>query len=430
MRCHRLVRVRDLPPHWSNGETTSTVSRELPAASDPSTSLLCEVRELSGEPLGWVVVDASVDGRAHGGVRVAPHVDVSMLAALARRMTLKFGFIGLPNGGAKAGVLGDPEGPAEERLTRLQRFARAVAPVVESGYYTPHPDLGTTFADIRASFSSPALRPASRVPNRDVSGDMTSISVIVAAERAARFMGRELRGMTVAVQGFGKVGGAVASGFASRGARVVAVSTSTGTVYDPGGLDISCLHELRGSVGRDLVHNYDGGQELPREAIVSLPVDLFSPCALESLDETNVASVAASIVSPGANCAVSREAEELLTGDGRICVPDFVSSCGGSLGGSMSFAGLRHDEIVAIMHELLGNRITALYEQAQVTGQLLSVLAAEQAMERFHSMKEDAERFSPGNTGLRWARRLYGSGVVPGSVSRLLAKRYFVSRLC
>ena len=402
---------------------------DLPEASDPSSSLLCEVRELSGETLGWLVVDATVDGRAHGGVRVAPNVDVPMLASLARRMTLKFGFVNLPNGGAKAGVLGDPEGPADERLRRLQRFGRALAPIVESGYYTPHPDLGTTMADIRASFRSPGLQPAPRVPNRELSGYLTSLSVIIAADRAARFLGGKLHGRTVAVQGFGKVGSAVATGLDRRGASVVAVSTSAGTLYDGSGLDVSYLRRLSSAFGRDLVHQHDGGEHLARDDITSLPVDVFSPCALESIDENNAAAVSASIVSPGANCAVSREAEALLAKKGKVCVPDFVSSCGGSLGGSMAFAGLRNDEIAGIMGEHLGQRITALYGQAEARGQLLSTVALEQALESFRNMRLEAERFSAVNAGLRWARGLYRSGVLPGAVSRPVAKRYFISRL-
>ena len=65
--------------------------------------LICRVEQDSG-PDGWVVVDSTVAGRSTGGLRMLPDVTEAELRLLARAMTLKFGLLGLPQGGAKAGV--------------------------------------------------------------------------------------------------------------------------------------------------------------------------------------------------------------------------------------------------------------------------------------------------------------------------------------
>jgi glutamate dehydrogenase (NAD(P)+) len=83
--------------------------------------LICIARD-SEEVLGYLVVDSFVNGRSHGGVRMRQDVTPEEIGLLARTMTLRYGFLGLPFGGAKAGVLGNPEAPPGERRARLARF--------------------------------------------------------------------------------------------------------------------------------------------------------------------------------------------------------------------------------------------------------------------------------------------------------------------
>jgi glutamate dehydrogenase (NAD(P)+) len=76
----------------------------------------------NGNVLGYVAIDSTVGGRSCGGLRMLPDIDEAEIQALARSMTLKNGFLGLPQGGAKAGVIGNPEAPQQERLKRLVEF--------------------------------------------------------------------------------------------------------------------------------------------------------------------------------------------------------------------------------------------------------------------------------------------------------------------
>lgn len=84
------------------------------------TQLVCTVVQRS-EVVGYVVIDSTIGGRSCGGLRMLPDIDEAEMRGLARAMTLKYGFLGLPQGGAKAGVRCDPEAPKEERWQRLDR---------------------------------------------------------------------------------------------------------------------------------------------------------------------------------------------------------------------------------------------------------------------------------------------------------------------
>lgn len=197
-----------------------------------------------GPACGLGLIDTTVQGRSHGGLRLAPTVSPLELHRLARRMTLKFGFLGLPSGGAKAGVRGDPDAPAEQRWARLQQFAAALLPLLRSRVYQPWPDLGTSEAEINQLLATSGMPRHRHDPSRTDSGQYTSLTVIAAVHVAAQHLHQRLGDMTAAVQGFGKVGSTVAQGLAEHDVRVVAISTSQGALYQPHGLPIAVLAEL------------------------------------------------------------------------------------------------------------------------------------------------------------------------------------------
>ena len=109
---------------------------------EQGSQLVCTVVEDS-TVMGYVVIDSTVGGRSCGGLRMLPDVDEAEIRSLGRAMTLKYGFLGLPQGGAKAGVRGDPEAPQAERWRRLVEFGRAIAPLLRSHVYIPGTDMGT-----------------------------------------------------------------------------------------------------------------------------------------------------------------------------------------------------------------------------------------------------------------------------------------------
>src|SRR4051794_1471188 len=139
--------------------------------------VVCTAR-VGADAVGYVVFDSTVRGRSHGGLRFLPDVEEAELRDLALNMTLKYGFVGLPNGGAKAGIRGNPEGSAKERRDILAAFGRQIAPLLRTGVYRPAPDMGTRAVDIRCVLQAAGV-PLTRQDFRESrSGYYTALTVL------------------------------------------------------------------------------------------------------------------------------------------------------------------------------------------------------------------------------------------------------------
>lgn len=368
----------------------------------------------SGALLGFVAIDSTIGGRARGGLRMMPDVSQDELEKLARAMTLKYGFLGLPQGGAKAGVLGDPECGAEGRAAALHRFAKAIRPLLERREYVPDSDMGTRGAEIQRMLESVGVPVSRREYRGDRSGDYTAATVFEAARAAAAVRGLTLSECKVAIEGFGKVGRPLAGMFVGAGARVVAISTSFGGLYDPRGLDV----------------DRPGGEKIENSRLKEIPADIFCPCARhDSVQASDVARVSATVVSCGANSPVTPQAEELLWRRGTLCVPDFVANCGGVLGGTMEFCGWRPEQIFAFCAGPFRTAVEGLIRRALATGKPLRELAEEVALLRFDQAKRKAERPSAAGRCFSAGIALYRAGWVPAQLVRRVSKGYFDGRM-
>ncbi|MHB0857155.1 MAG: Glu/Leu/Phe/Val family dehydrogenase [Anaerolineae bacterium] len=395
---------------------------------DNAGQMLCTVTRGS-EVLGFVAIDSLVGGRSCGGLRMLPDVDAEELAALARSMTLKYGFLGLPQGGAKAGVRGDPEAPEEERRARLVAFGEAIAPLLQKQVYVPGTDMGTNNADIRGMLRAVGVRPGRRELRVTDSGYYTALTVFVGAQRAAHSIRLPWAGSRVAIEGFGKVGGALGELCADSGALVVAVSTSRGTLYNPDGLDVPRLRRLGEQVGSRLVEIYPEGERLACAALHALPLDVLCPCARHhSVRVDNAPSISARLLAPGANNPVVPEAEALLSARGVLCLPDFVTNCGGVLGGTMAFAGHDRAAIEAVVQHRYGAAVDQLLSTGASSGRALREIAQEVALRRLDTVRQQAAK--PSIVGRVFALGLafYRQGIAPAAVVTPLSRGYFERR--
>lgn len=384
-----------------------------------------QVRD-GGETIGLIVVDTLVRGRSSGGLRLAPVLDEATLRALARGMTLKFGIARLPQGGAKAMVLGDPAAPRDDRLAQLARFGRVAGPLLRSSVYQPGPDIGTD-REAMGHLLAAAGCALPRLPNdAEPPGHYTAYTVAVALQRCADHVKRSLVGSRVAIEGFGKVGHTLGRLLVERGARVVAISTLCGGLHDPDGLDVERLAALADLHGDDLIRQYAEGERIERSALAELPVDFFCPCAdKESVHAGNVARLKARVVCGGANLAVTEEAESALQRRGVICFPDFVSSLGDALGNTMAFAGLHPDEIRAHLAQRYGDLVDTLLERAATEGFSLRSTAERLALARSAETRQRAERPGPLGMAMQLGLGLYRQGLLPAGLMRLPARRFF-----
>jgi glutamate dehydrogenase/leucine dehydrogenase len=372
-----------------------------------------------GSPSGWLIIDSTVNGRSHGGLRISPHVTREELRLLARKMTLKFGFIGIANGGAKAGIIGDPEAPFEVRQKLLKHFAESIGPLVRERKYLPHPDMGTTDTEIHKAFWNLS---ASSEPGRERSGYFTGLGVFIAASVIAGKLGKNLSNLKVAIIGFGKVGSSLAGFLEEAGAKVLAVSTSRGALYKEEGLPVTEMQRKAVELGSKFVLNFENASMISKEEILQLPVDLLMPCAHSwMITSENADQVQAKVICGGANAPVTEEAELILASRSILSLPDFLTNSGGTLGGTMFFAGIPVDRIRVLMQSYLEPRFVQLFEKSRTD-------VEQYCLNRFANVKRQAENGGFKQKIFQLGLEFYRRGIVPKSLVSRLASRYFLSR--
>ncbi len=290
--------------------------------------------ELDSVP-GFVVFDLPGAPLSAGGTRLAADVSVAEVALLARAMTYKFAALGQQVGGAKAGVRGDPSDRVG-RAALMTRFCTEVRPLVEAGRFITGPDMGTfeeDFAPLRAGRAAPTAMNSvvDGVPFEDV---VTGYGVTVAAETALD-ADRGWDGRSVAIEGFGKVGGGVAREVIRRGGRVVAASTVAGCVADPAGLDVGRLLALRSEHGDECVRRYGGPVIPPAGLFTEVSADVLVPGTRPGMIGGRTAGAlppGVQVVAPAANAPYTAQGAAVLRQRGVVALPDFVCNAGAVIG--------------------------------------------------------------------------------------------------
>ncbi len=327
----------------------------------------------------FVVIDNTALGPAVGGVRVSPNVTVDEVERLARTMTLKNSIAGLPHGGGKAGIVADPGHPEIEHCFRL--FAKSI----ESQYdFIPGPDMGSNercMAWIRDEIGRAVGLP------EEIGGlaldklGATGYGLAECAEVACKHSNIELARAKVAIQGFGSVGKAAARFFSSRGAIIVGVSDSKGSICNPYGLDIQKLRRVKDESGS--VMSYKDGTSKPCEELFSMSCDILIPAATpDVINLSNVDSIKAKLVLQGANIPVTAEAEKILHDKGILSVPDFIANAGGVIMAAMEYAKKSEAEAFEAISERIKKNTRLIIERSMAEKALPRSAAEAIAQER------------------------------------------------
>jgi glutamate dehydrogenase/leucine dehydrogenase len=190
-------------------------------------------------------------------------------------------------------------------------------------------DLGTTPDDFR---SLPGTDQADLMHTEymgmPLDAYLTGLGVAAAAETALG----GLTGRTVAIEGFGKVGGAAAVEMARRGGRLVAFSTVNGCVRRPSGFDVSELLELRAQHGDHLIEHL-GIEVMPAAELFTTEADVLVPGArIGVIDDSRARTLKARVIAPGANVPYTAAALEVLRARGIPALADFVCNSGATIG--------------------------------------------------------------------------------------------------
>ncbi|MBB6448752.1 glutamate dehydrogenase [Geomicrobium halophilum] len=277
-------------------------------------------------------------GPTKGGVRFHPEVKEEEVKALSIWMSLKCGLVDLPYGGGKGGILCDPRQMSSRELEQLSRnYVRAISQLVGPTKDIPAPDVFTNsqimawmmdeYSRIRET-NSPGFITGKPVALGGSHGRETATArgVAICIEEAAKIKGIPLKGAVI-VQGFGNAGSFLAKFMHDAGAKVIGISEILGALYDPEGLDINYLLDLRDSFGTvtNAFQNTVTNQEL-----LESECDILVPAAIANrMKADNAEHLKASIVVEAANGPTTFQATKILTERDILLVPDVLASSGG-----------------------------------------------------------------------------------------------------
>jgi glutamate dehydrogenase/leucine dehydrogenase len=285
-----------------------------------------------------VVIDNTACGPAVGGVRMAPDVSAEECFRLARAMTWKNAAAGLPHGGGKSVIFGDPRMLLEQKEQVIRTFADAIADLTD---YVPGPDMGTDelcMGWIKDEIGRAVGLPAAvgGIPLDEIGA--TGFGLAACIDVARTFIGLELKGARVVVQGFGAVGKHAARFLAEKGAVLVGASDTSGTLADPAGLDVAALIAWK-EQGKSL-RDYARGRKLDAEAVLDIECDIWIPAARPDVVRAdNVGRLKTRMVAQGANIPCTPEAEIELHKRGILNVPDFIANAGGVICAAIEYRG-------------------------------------------------------------------------------------------
>jgi len=280
-------------------------------------------------------------GPYKGGIRYHPGVSRDEVKALSGWMVYKCATVGIPYGGGKGGIVIDPSEHSAGEVERVTRaFAKELRPFVGEDEDIPAPDVNTgqremnwikdTYETLEGE-TEPGVVTGKAIESGGSEGrvEATGRSTMLAAREVFDYLGKEMQGATVAVQGYGNAGWIAANLIDDLGADVVAVSDSSGAIHRADGFDPVAVKDFKRETGS--VSGYeDADEEVSNEDLLTMDVDLLVPAALENaIDEALARDVQADVIVEAANGPLTPDADDVLTERDVHVVPDILANAGG-----------------------------------------------------------------------------------------------------
>jgi glutamate dehydrogenase (NAD(P)+) len=279
-------------------------------------------------------------GPAKGGIRYHPDVTLDEITALAAWMTWKCAVAHIPFGGGKGGVVCDPTRMSRRELEALtRRYIAEIVDAIGPEKDVPAPDVNTndqimawvmdTYS-MHVGYSQTAVVTGKPIEMGGSLGrrEATGRGVMIVTREAAKHLGFDIKGATVAIQGFGNVGSVSADLLSKIGAKIVAVTDWKGGVYNTTGLDIAKMLDFARQ--HKTIEGFPDGEPLENAQLFELDVDVLVPAALENqITLENAPGIKAKVVAEGANGPTTPEAHRHLHERGVFVIPDILANAGG-----------------------------------------------------------------------------------------------------
>lgn len=310
-------------------------------------------------------------GPSKGGIRFHQHVSIGEVAALAMWMSWKCSLVGLPYGGAKGGVIVNPDHLSERELERLsRRYMQELIPFIGPDVDVPAPDMGTNEKVMGWMMDTYSNHVGHIVPGI-VTGKPISLGGSQGRREAtgagvAHLVKRYLEDMkipitkaTVAIQGFGNVGSETALALANYGARIVAISDWTGGFHNPKGIDVP--KALKYLQYQRVLKDFDGGDPISNEELLTMKCTVLVPAALQRVITPGIAGkLQCKLLAEAANGPTTNQADKVLDKRGDIeVIPDVLCNAGG---------------VIVSYFEWLQNRSNYYWERDEVMTKLFKIL--------------------------------------------------------
>ena len=289
---------------------------------------------------GYRVQHNFARGPAKGGIRYAPDVTLDEVRALAAWMTWKCAVVNVLFGGAKGGIICDPQQMSIGELVRMtRRYAAELLDFIGPEKDVPAPDMNTneqTMAWIMDTYSMHARHTVNAVVTGkpiDLGGsagrrEATGRGILFVINEAIKRFKMTPAETRVVVQGSGNVGGIGAQLLHEAGYKVVAISDIHGGIYNPKGIDIpKALAYLKTTRSFE---DYEGVEFVNNQELLELECDVLVPAATENqITSQNADQLKCKVLAEGANGPTTAAADEILHQKGIFVVPDILANAGG-----------------------------------------------------------------------------------------------------
>ena len=289
----------------------------------------------------------SAIGPYKGGLRLHPSVNLGIIKFLGFEQIFKNSLTGLPIGGGKGGSDFDPKGKSDrEVMAFCQSFMTELNKYIGADTDVPAGDIGTgareigfmygQYKRIRGVYEGVLTGKGLSYGGSLARTEATGYGLLYLTAEMLKCNGHDLAGKTVVISGSGNVAIYAAQKAQQLGAKVVTVSDSTGWVYDPEGIDVALLKEVK-EVKRARLTEYaaarPGAQYHEGRGVWSIKCDVALPCATQNellLDDAKQLVANGCIaVAEGANMPTTIEATEYLQANGVLFAPGKAANAGG-----------------------------------------------------------------------------------------------------
>ncbi len=328
---------------------------------------------------GVLVIDNTSTGPGKGGIRFAPSVTPLEIFKLARTMTWKCAAAGLPFGGAKGGIIADPN--KVDRVSWMKSFAKMIRPYCPSQYIAAT-DVGTTeldmaifaheIGDMRACTGKPSE--LGGIPHElGTTGYGVSVALQTAFDilKELKIIQLSQKSQTrVVIQGFGNVGSFAARFLDQNGVKVVGVSDVSGFIYnkEEDGLNIpKLMKDMKGKA--KLLDLKDYGYDIrDKDEIFEIALDIFIPAAMGGVINNKTSSKlvgnGVKMVVEAANIPTTSDAGEYLHKNKIWIIPDFLANAGGVIGSFVEYQGRTEKDAFDLIEYKISKNIKEVLTEA------------------------------------------------------------------